>query len=96
MMATPTVDLTTIKILINIIISTKNDCFITSNLKDFYLGTLIKQKYFASYIHIPVSLIPDKIMEMRKLEPLVKSGHVYVGTKKGMNGLPQAGIIANE
>jgi hypothetical protein len=47
-------------------------------------------------MRIPVSLIPDKVMQMYKLAPLVKNGHVYVRIEKGMYGLPQAGIIANE
>jgi hypothetical protein len=47
-------------------------------------------------MRIPISLIPAKIMEMYNLAPLVENGYVYVRIEKGMYGLPQAGIIANE
>ena len=93
--STKTADLTTVKILVNSVISTENGRFVTVDLKDFYLGTPMKPKDFA-YMRIPISLIPAKIMEMYKLAPLVENGYVYVRIEKGMYGLPQAGIIANE
>ena len=44
---TPTVDLLTVKLLLNSIISTSNTNFMTLNLKDFYLMTPMKRcKYF--------------------------------------------------
>ena len=93
--STKTADLTTVKILANSVISTEDAKFLTIDLKDFYLGTPMKPKDYA-YMRIPVSLIPAKIMEMYNLAPLVKNGHVCVRIEKGMYGLPQAGIIANE
>jgi hypothetical protein len=93
--STKTADLTTVKILANSVISTKNGRFATIDFKDFYLGTPMQPKDFA-YMRIPISLIPDDIMQLYNLAPLVKNGHVYVRIEKGMYGLPQAGIIANE
>lgn len=48
------------------------------------------------YMNIPVKDIPASIMEQYKLAGLAHNGHVLVKTRKGVYGLPQAGIIANE
>ena len=44
---------------------------------------------------IPVKLIPACIMEQYQLAGLVHNGFVYVEISKGMYGLPQSGILAN-
>lgn len=93
--STKTADLTTVKILANSVISTPDARFATIDLKDFYLGTPMQPKDYA-YMRIPIHLIPEHIMKLYNLEPLVKNGHVCVRIEKGMYGLPQAGIIANE
>jgi hypothetical protein len=61
----------------------------TGNLKDFYLGT--RMTYFV-YVRIPVSVIPDSIMLEYNLAPLIHNKHVYAEVRKGMYGLPQAGV----
>jgi hypothetical protein len=38
---TPTIDMITVKLLLNSVISTKNACYCTIDLKDFYLNTLM-------------------------------------------------------
>ena len=64
----------------------------TIDLKDFYLETLM-DRY--KYVHIiPLTMIPDKIMTLYKLDDLVHKGAVYAEVCKGMYGLPQAGHIA--
>jgi hypothetical protein len=45
---------------------------------------------------IPVEDIPDSIMEQYNLHEKVHNGYVIVEIRKGMYGLPQAGIIANK
>jgi hypothetical protein len=45
---------------------------------------------------IPIKLIPQEIIDQYNLLPLVSDGHVYIEVQKGINGLPQAGIIANQ
>jgi hypothetical protein len=55
----------------------------------------MKPRDFA-YMRIALLLIPAEIMALYNLELLVKNGYVYVRVEKGMYGLPQAGIIANE
>jgi hypothetical protein len=47
------------------------------------------------YMRIPATKdIPANIMEQYNLAPLVHNGHVLTAIRKGMNGLPQAGILA--
>jgi hypothetical protein len=91
--STKTADLTTIKILLNSVISTSDARFMTFDLKDFYLNTPMEQY---EYMHIPVAIIPDSIMTEYKLALLINHDHVYVEIHKGMYGLPQAGRIAND
>ena len=52
---TPGVDLTTIKCLLNSIISTLDARFMTMDIKDFYLNNPMEQY---EYMHIPVKDIP--------------------------------------
>ena len=40
--------------------------------------------------------IPDKIKHEYNLKELVVDGWIYVEIRKGMYGLPQAGILANK
>jgi hypothetical protein len=91
--STKTADLTTVKILLNSVISTPDARFMTVDLKDFYLNTPMEQY---EYMRIPVTIIPDSIMTEYNLAPLVHHDHVYVEIRKGMYGLPQAGRIAND
>ncbi len=65
----------------------------TLDLKDFYLGTPMTAY---EYMRIPISVIPDSIMDQYNLHDLVANGHVYVEIRKGMYGLPQAGRIASD
>jgi hypothetical protein len=67
----------------------------TSDIKDFYLNSLMEPKNYA-YMCIPISMIPDKIMTEYKLAPLVHHRFVYVEIRKGVYGLPQVGRLAND
>jgi hypothetical protein len=55
--STPTAELTTIKILFNSILSTKGVCFMTADIKDFYLNTPMNR---FEYMRIPVKDIPPQ------------------------------------
>ena len=79
------------KILINSILSTPDALFMTIDLKDFYLETLM-DRY--EYVCIPLTMIPDEIMKLYKLDDFVHKGAMHVEVHKGMYGLPQAGRIA--
>jgi hypothetical protein len=89
--STKTADLTTVKLLLNSVLSTPGAKFMTLDLKDFYLGTPMADK---EYMRIAVALIPESIMLEYDVAPLVVNGYVYVEISRGMYGLPQAGRIA--
>ena len=89
--STPTANLETIKLLLNSTVSTPNAKMLTADIENFYLGTPM-DRY--EYMHIPAKDIPTNIMEQSNLAPLVHHGHVLTEIRKGMNGLPQAGILA--
>jgi hypothetical protein len=91
---TPPADLITVKILLNSIVSTLNAKFMTIDLKDFYLMTPMTQK---EYFRMKLDLFPADIIEEYKLQDVVDpDGNVYCEVTRGMYGLPQAGIIAQE
>jgi hypothetical protein len=58
--STPIADLSTVKLLLNSVISTPGALFATFDLKDFYLGTPMAQK---EYMRIPLESIPQSIIE---------------------------------
>jgi hypothetical protein len=47
-------------------------------------------------MNIPIALLPDDIIEHYQLQEKVLDGYVYMGIRKGMYRLPQAGILANK
>ncbi len=48
------------------------------------------------YMRMPIALIPDKVIDFYNLRPKIKNGFIYMEIRKGMYGLPQAGILANK
>jgi hypothetical protein len=91
--STPTADLPTVKLHLNSVVSTPGARYMTIDIKDFYLGTPMEQY---EYMWIPVKHIPANIMEQYKLADLIHNDKVMVEIRKGMYGLPQAGILAND
>ena len=91
--STPTVDISTVKCHLNSVLSTPAARYMTVDLKDFYLNTPL-DRY--EYMRIPVTVIPPDIMEQYNLADLVEGGFVMVEIRKGIYGLPQAGILAND
>jgi hypothetical protein len=90
--STKTADLTTAKILFNSVISTPCAKFLGLDIKDFYLRTPMKD---FEYMHIPLHMLPQAIIDQYNLTPLVHNNYVYVEIRKGMYGLPQAGKLTN-
>lgn len=91
--STKTADLTTVKCLLNSVISTPGARFATGDIQDFYLNTPMER---FEYMRIRVDLIPECIMQQYNLHDKVHRGYIYVEIRKGMYGLPQAGRIAND
>jgi len=68
--------------------------FLGIELANFYLNTPMTDP---EYMRLRLDIIPEEIIEKYKLRDLVdKEGWVYIEIQKGMYGLPQAGIIANQ
>jgi hypothetical protein len=64
------------------------------DIKDFYLNTPMKRP---EYMRLKITDIPDEIINEYNLREIVDdNGYVYCEITKGMYGLPQAGIIAQE
>jgi hypothetical protein len=86
--------MTLFKCLANSIIFTPGATCIMLDIKDFHLNTPMKCK---EYMRLKIIDIPDKTIKEYNLQELVvEDGYVYCAISKGMYGLPQAGIIAQE
>jgi hypothetical protein len=91
---TPTTDMTLVKILLNSIISTQDAQCVTLDIKDFYLNAPMKRY---KYMHLKLSDILEEIIEEYKLREIVTDdGYIHCKIRKGLYGLPQAGLIAQE
>ena len=88
---TPNANVITAKILLNSVVSTKLAKFLGIDLTDFYLGTPMARP---EYMLVPLSMIPQEMIEEYNLMPLVHDGKVLAQINPGMYGLPQAGRIA--
>jgi hypothetical protein len=92
--ATPTADLTTAKLLIYSTISTPGMIFLGIDLANFYLNTPMPNP---KYMHLQLDIIPKEIIVAYNLHKLMTpDGWVYIEIRKGMYGLPQAGILATQ
>ena len=66
----------------------------TADIANYYLNTPLPQP---EYMKIHISLIREEIIQAYKLwEKVEAKGWVHIRIKKGMYGLPQAGILAYE
>jgi hypothetical protein len=91
---TPTANLLTVKLLINSVISTHGARFFTMDIKNFYLNTPMARY---EYMRLKLADMPADVIEHYKLlDVATPDGYVYCEIRKGMYGLPQAGIIAQE
>jgi hypothetical protein len=91
--STRTAGLTTAKILINSVISTLGAKFLVIDIKIFYLNTPLGR---FEYMVINLSSLPQETIDKYNLIELAQDEKVYIEIQKGVYGLPQAGILANE
>ena len=91
LVAANTADLKTIKLLINSTISTNGAKFMTLDIKDFYLGTVLPRK---EYMRISAKQISEKYVQQHNLANMCIDGYYYIEISKGIYGLPQAGLLA--
>ncbi len=80
--------------LFNSVISTKDALFMTMDISNFYLMTPL---HCPEFICMKLSDISDEVIKEYKLrEKATKNGSIYIKAKRGMYGLPQSGLLANE
>jgi hypothetical protein len=92
--SSPTAGLTTMKLHVNDTLSTPNAKNVMWDIHNFYLNTPLDRH---EYMKIHIDLIPQEIIDQYHLESLKDDhGFVFIRIEKGMYGLPQAGILANQ
>jgi hypothetical protein len=90
---TSTADITTFKILITSTLSTKDASMMMMDIKIYYLGTPLQR---FEYMKMLLSRFPKEIIQKYNLNALAVDGWVYIEIRKGMYGLKQAGLLANQ
>ena len=81
------------KLLFNSVISTQGERFMTIDITNFYLMTPLKRP---EYVKIKLrDILEEIIVEYKLCDIATADGNVYIGANKGMYGLPQAGLLAN-
>jgi hypothetical protein len=91
--ATSTADITTFKILINNTLSTKEAAMMMMDIKNYYLGTSLPRY---EYMRMLLSRFIEEIVNKYNLAVLAFDAWVYIEIRKGMYGLKQAGLLANQ
>jgi hypothetical protein len=88
-----TTDMVSSKLLWNSTISTPGARFAGANIKNMYLETPLD---CFECMRMLISLFPTDIINHYQLNNKVLKDYVYMEIRKGMYGLPQAGILANK
>jgi hypothetical protein len=91
--ATSTADITTCKILINTNLSTEDAAMMMMDIKNYYIGTPLPR---FEYMKILWSRFPEDIVQKYNLDALAIDDWVYIEIRKGMYGLKQAVLLANQ
>ena len=88
-----TVDITTVKCLLNSIISDPDSTHITIDIKDFFLCSTLE---YPEYMWFPLRLIPKSYRHNFGAEHMDESKSILFEITKGLYGLPQAGRLAQK
>ena len=91
--AAHTASMQLIKILLNAVVSDPKAKFMTADIKDFYLGTPLPT---VEYMRIKLDHIPQSVIDQHGMAAYARNGAVIVAVHKGIYGLPQAGILAQD
>jgi hypothetical protein len=91
--AISTTDIKTFKILINSTLSIEKSGMMMMDIKNYYLGTPLPR---FEYMKMLLSRFPEEIVQKYNLNALAVNGWVYIEIRKGMYGLKQAGLLANQ
>jgi hypothetical protein len=91
--ATSTAYIATFKILINSTLSTTDAAMMMMDINNYYLGTPLPRY---EYMRMLLSRFPEEIVNKYNLTALAVYCWVYIEIRKGMYGLKQAGLLANQ
>ena len=83
----------TVKLLLNSVIYTPKARFCTMDISNFYLGTTMDRN---EYMMIPVNLFTSSFSTQYNINKLQNNHKMYINIQKGMYGLPQSGLLANQ
>ncbi len=86
-------DLTTDTPMRNSVISMHHGCYMSADIKSFYLETPLDH---TEYMCMPIKLFPEEFQEAYDLQSKVKNRYIYISIHKGMYDLPHAGILVNK
>ena len=87
-----TASLSTVKILLQSVVS-DNANFMTLDIKDFYLNTLLPR---SEYLRISLKFLSDAILDKYNLQKFIHNGSILFEVTKSMYGLPHAGRISQD
>jgi hypothetical protein len=87
-----TAALSTVKLLLQSVVS-DNANFMTLDIKDFYLNTLLPR---SEYLRIPLKFLSSTILEKYNLTNFIHNGSILFEVTKSMYGLPHAGRISQD
>ncbi len=91
---TPMAEMLLVKTHLNSMVSAPNTRYMTLDISNFYLNTPMVRP---EYLKIHLSQIPEEVIDEYNLRDIATpDGYVYIKVTKGMYGLPQAGLLANE
>ena len=85
--------LSTVKVLLNSVVYTKDAKFTTADIKYFFYAYFLPDP---EYMNIKLSIIPEETIDQYQLQDLEENFWVYIKIVKGMPGLKQASRLANE
>jgi hypothetical protein len=91
--ATFTADITTFNILINITLSTGDSAMMMMDINNYYLGIPLPR---FEYMKMLLSRLTKEIVQKYNLNAFSIDGWVCIEIRKGMWGLKQAGLLANQ
>lgn len=89
-MYTSSADITTIKCLLNSVVSTSDARFMALDIKNFYLNTTMKRK---EHMLVHKRMIPPEIIIAYNLQNMFHNDHTLMEISKEMYGFPQAGRL---
>ena len=87
-----TASLSTVKILLQSVVS-DNANFMTLDIKDFYLNTLLPR---SEYLRISLKFLSDAILDKYNLQKFIHNGSILFEVTKSMYGLPHTGRISQD